>query len=144
VPEFKRGRGRKIPLHDSVIVAIQAELTGRTRTSPFLLASGTGAKLQRRQPQLMATLIFDRLLGPHHCLSYHSLRHTFAMRLYAETKDLFLVQRYLGHRSVKNTEVYARSLASIPDSCMVKIAMGGGPLAVTPGRLPGTQLKLFS
>jgi integrase/recombinase XerC len=41
-------------------------------------------------------------------LSVHSLRHTFATRLYEKTGDLYLVQRALGHRHITTTEIYAR------------------------------------
>ena len=41
-------------------------------------------------------------------VSIHSLRHTFAGRLYKKTGDLHLVQRALGHRQTTTTEVYAR------------------------------------
>jgi integrase len=37
----------------------------------------------------------------------HSLRHTFAIRLFRKTKDLRLVQMALGHRNITNTMVYA-------------------------------------
>jgi integrase len=37
----------------------------------------------------------------------HSLRHTFAIRLYKRTRDLRLVQVALGHRNIANTMVYA-------------------------------------
>jgi integrase len=37
----------------------------------------------------------------------HSLRHTFAIRLYKKTKDLRLVQVALGHRNITNTMIYA-------------------------------------
>lgn len=37
----------------------------------------------------------------------HSLRHTFAIRLFKKTKDLRLVQLALGHRNITNTMVYA-------------------------------------
>lgn len=37
---------------------------------------------------------------------FHSLRHTFAVRLYLETKDIHLVKAALGHRSIDNTMVY--------------------------------------
>ena len=40
--------------------------------------------------------------------SIHSLRHTFATRLYRKTGGLYLVQRALGHRQITTTEVYAR------------------------------------
>lgn len=38
---------------------------------------------------------------------FHSLRHTFAIRLFKKTKDLRLVQVALGHRNITNTMVYA-------------------------------------
>lgn len=37
----------------------------------------------------------------------HSLRHTFAIRLYKKTKDIRLVQVALGHRNITNTMIYA-------------------------------------
>jgi integrase len=38
---------------------------------------------------------------------FHSLRHTFAIRLYKKTKDIRLLQVALGHRNVTNTMIYA-------------------------------------
>ncbi len=38
----------------------------------------------------------------------HGLRHAFASRLYEKTRDVFLVQQALNHRSVTSTLVYAR------------------------------------
>lgn len=38
---------------------------------------------------------------------FHSLRHTFAIRLYERTKDLRLVKVALGHRNIVNTMIYA-------------------------------------
>ncbi len=43
---------------------------------------------------------------------FHSLRHTFAIRLYKKTKDIRLVQLALGHRNIMNTMVYADYLYS--------------------------------
>lgn len=37
----------------------------------------------------------------------HSLRHTFAIRLFKKTKDLRLIQVALGHRNITNTMIYA-------------------------------------
>lgn len=36
----------------------------------------------------------------------HSLRHTFALRLYQHTRDLNLVKAALGHKSIINTMIY--------------------------------------
>lgn len=38
---------------------------------------------------------------------FHSLRHTFAIRLYRKTKDIRLLQVALGHRNITNTMIYA-------------------------------------
>ena len=38
---------------------------------------------------------------------FHSLRHTFAIRLYKKTKDVRLVQVALGHCNITNTMIYA-------------------------------------
>lgn len=39
--------------------------------------------------------------------NFHSLRHTFAIKLYGKSKDLRLVQRALGHKSINTTLRYA-------------------------------------
>lgn len=36
----------------------------------------------------------------------HSLRHSFAVRLYRQTKDIKLVQYALGHQNIRNTMIY--------------------------------------
>ena len=38
----------------------------------------------------------------------HCLRHTFAVRRYLLTRDIYLVKQEMGHASVKTTEVYAQ------------------------------------
>ena len=38
----------------------------------------------------------------------HCLRHTFAIIVYRETKDIQLVQQALGHRSIVNTMIYSQ------------------------------------
>lgn len=45
--------------------------------------------------------------------SFHSLRHTFALNVYAKTRDLRLVQVALGHTNVQNTMIYADYYYSI-------------------------------
>lgn len=39
---------------------------------------------------------------------FHSLRHTFAVREYLRTRDIYHVARALGHASVTTTEIYAK------------------------------------
>ena len=72
-----------------------------------LFRTTAGRRLGARQIQLRFTRWF-REAGIERPVSIHSLRHTFATRLYEKTGDLHLVQRALGHRQITTTEVYAR------------------------------------
>lgn len=61
---------------------------------------------------LLFPITYNRLLQIWHLYrpinkKFHSLRHTFAIRLYKKTKDIRLVQVALGHRNITNTMVYA-------------------------------------
>ncbi len=38
----------------------------------------------------------------------HCLRHTFAVRRYLQTRDIYSVKQELGHSSVVTTEIYAK------------------------------------
>lgn len=38
----------------------------------------------------------------------HCLRHSFAIRMWVELGDIFLVKRLLGHSTVKTTEIYTK------------------------------------
>ncbi len=64
-------------------------------------------RLSARQIQLRFARWFrEARIG--RSVSLHSLRHTFATKLYEKTGDLHLVQRALGHRQITTTEIYAR------------------------------------
>ena len=141
VATSKGGKPRQLLLHQSLVDAIQLELASRLVRSPLILANCRGQMVRARQLQTFADAIFCQLLGASHYLTFHSLRHTFAMRLYAETRDLFLVQKMLGHRSIKTTEIYARSLQQVPESCLVRV----GDAIIRPAEevWPGQQLRLF-
>jgi len=39
---------------------------------------------------------------------FHCLRHTFAVRRYLQTRDIYQVAKQLGHSSVATTEIYMR------------------------------------
>jgi site-specific recombinase XerD len=81
--------------------------TGQPRAAISVNATKSGRRLGARQIQLN----FARWLvqaGITRPFSIHSLRHTFATRLYRRTGDLYLVQRALGHRQITTTEVYAK------------------------------------
>jgi len=82
-------------------------VAAEANTSPAspLFRSVHGRRLGARQIQLNFAK-WCREVGI--TASVHSLRHTFATRLYHKTGDLHLVQRALGHRQITTTEIYAR------------------------------------
>jgi integrase/ribosomal protein S27AE len=59
-------------------------------------------------------------------ISFHTLRHWKATTLYHQTKDIYYVKEFLGHKSIKNTEIYItieRTLfAPSNDEFTVKVA----------------------
>jgi integrase/recombinase XerC len=72
-----------------------------------LFRSRNGGKLGPRQVQLRLKHWLE-VAGITKPLSVHSLRRTFAARLYSKTGDLHLVQRALGHRHITTTEIYVK------------------------------------
>ena len=40
--------------------------------------------------------------------TFHMLRHTFAVRKYLQTRDIYQVCKELGHTSIKTTEIYTQ------------------------------------
>lgn len=135
VRTLKRGRVREVSLHASLVTAL-LEWRAAARHS-WLLFTRPGNQVHCSQFERAARRLIHQVLGEP--LKFHALRHTFAMRLYAETADLFLVKQLLGHHSVKSTEVYAASLARVPDACLVRLR----PDALGQAGAP-QQLKLFS
>ena len=49
-------------------------------------------------------------------ISFHTLRHWKATMLYHETGDIHYVQRFLGHKSIVNTEIYINIANTIFES----------------------------
>ncbi len=80
---------------------------GKCGPNTPLFRGQSGQRLGQRQIQLRFARWFAEA-GIDRPVSLHSLRHTFATRLYEKTGDLYLVQRALGHRQITTTEVYAR------------------------------------
>jgi len=77
----------------------------------FLLVSKKGELTKRALQKAFKRCAKKASLAAHY--SIHSLRHTYACFLYkASNHNLKLVQRQLGHSSIKTTEVYANLMDS--------------------------------
>jgi len=79
---------------------------GKCGADTPLFRGQSGKRLGTRQIQLRFAKWFLEA-GIDRPVSLHSLRHTFATRLYEKTGDLHLVQKALGHRQITTTEIYA-------------------------------------
>lgn len=123
VRTLKSGRDRSVELDESLIEALDAwqrsAINWRAGDDRPMLPNRRGGRVRRDQFEAFVRDLTREVIGQ--AMKFHALRHTFAMRLYAATRDLFLVQQSLGHRSVKSTEVYARSLANVPRECLVRL-----------------------
>lgn len=109
IRKAKGGQPQVKFLNTAVRGLLRAYLAVRKRqgvdTCPALFLSQRGTRLSPRQVEnrLQAWLEDAGIDKP---ITPHSLRHTFATRLYQRSGDLLVVQRALGHRQLATTEIY--------------------------------------
>ena len=100
----------------------------KTRT---LFPSRNGRRKKRFRPTAMSRRMAHNVLkaafeaaGLNGHLATHSLRKSFAQRLYEQTGDIFAVQEMLGHKKVTTTQKYLGvNYASVREA-LEKIAIG--------------------
>ena len=73
-----------------------------------LFQNAKGQRLSQRQVQRRFHMWSEKA-GLPPSISVHCTRHTFATRLYRQSRDIFLVKQALRHRSIAATLVYARA-----------------------------------
>ncbi|MEI7832020.1 MAG: tyrosine-type recombinase/integrase [bacterium] len=91
-----------------------------TESCSALFISQRGTRLSPRQiayrlEHWLREASIDKPLTP------HSLRHTFATRLYARTNDLLVVQRALGHRQIATTEIYTHLVDGVLEEALERL-----------------------
>lgn len=114
----KGGETRSLPISQEFwdcLVALQETETRWIAHSEYIIRTRSG-KINTRHIRTICHRLGREILG--HPIKSHSLRHTFAVRLYNATKDILLVRKALGHRSLASTLVYADSLQQIPEECL--------------------------
>ena len=92
---------------------------GRRTDGPLFMAHGR--RLSTRQIQRIVTARVQEA-GITKPITAHSLRHSFATRLYNQTGDIRLVQQALRHAHVTTTEVYAQIEPARWRSAIAKVA----------------------
>lgn len=104
LPGTKTGPTRMVPL----TAECRAMLLNRKRnsTSGTVFSASDDSWLAYRSIQAIYDRAFKRLNLPHR--GTHIARHTFAVRFLDQTKDIYALQKLLGHTDLKVTQVYAK------------------------------------
>jgi len=109
----KRGSPRRIPVAVELLRAVlglrETIREGLPVDHLFLDRKGNVCDYQsvRRFVEMATKRVFGRRF------SFHCFRHTAAVEVYRRTGDVLAVQRFLGHRSLKWTEAYLRTLTVV-------------------------------
>ena len=90
------------------LVSWHREKYGNTASTRPLFPSRNGQGLQPMSRRTAHNVLKDAFVsaGLNGHLATHSLRKSFAQRLYDRTGDIFAVQEMLGHKSVATTQKY--------------------------------------
>jgi len=106
----RNGKGNKdrvVKFGSDVKRHLKEYLASRPSNSPYVFPSSRQDRMSRSAIQKMVKKWMQEAGLPGH-YSVHSLRHTYATRLYkASGHNPRLVQKQLGHASVQTTQVYA-------------------------------------
>lgn len=102
----KGGDPDRVMLSPTLATILAAHIARCVDQRGPLFTAGT-RRLSTRQVQRIVTRRI-RETGIDKALTAHSLRHSFATRLYNETGDIRLVQQALRHTHVTTTEIYAQ------------------------------------
>lgn len=90
---IKGSNDREIPLENKLFLSLQSYMQSTDGLRVFEIT----------YPRLVQIWLNYRPVQK----SFHTLRHTFAIRLYKKTRDIRLLQFALGHRNIANTMIYA-------------------------------------
>jgi site-specific recombinase XerC len=101
----KGNRPARVLVPREVVELLRGYLAGRTSGPLFPGRRGERITTRHVARRLKAWL---QRAGIEGAASPHSLRHSFARRVYEKTGDLLVTQAALGHASIASTTVYAR------------------------------------
>ncbi len=117
----KGGKDRLVQISPALKTLILDYLNYRKSNSPYLFASERGNQITPSGIQQLFKR-WAKKAGLPVRYSIHSLRHTYATRLYrASGYNLRLVQKQLGHSSVATTQVYADVLDEDMDEALTNL-----------------------
>ena len=121
VQNGKGGKKRVVRIGSKLKAHLKRYLKLGLNKGEFVFSSSRGENLTR-SALLMIVKNYMKLAGLPAHFHFHSLRHTYATRLYkSSNNNLRLVQRQLGHVSVATTQVYADIMDEDVDKALEKL-----------------------
>jgi len=109
VKRLKGSRSTEHPVSGSTLRAVRAYLRSRTDALPWLFVTERGAPFTRQGLHYLVGAIAGR--AGLHAIHPHMLRHGCGYALANRGRDTRLIQDYLGHVDIRNTEIYTRTAA---------------------------------
>jgi site-specific recombinase XerD len=88
------------------MMAVHGEGRASSSSSPF--STFTADQVRKHFASLVGKLHADGKLLERY--SVHDLRHAFVVRIYEATRDVYQVEKALGHANLSVTETYLRSI----------------------------------
>ena len=103
---LKNGYSGVKPLRQDDRKLLKSYLRVRTARGDALFTTREGPITKRRAEQLFKKYLTKASLDPRYVV--HSLRHSIAVHILDAGADIAYVQDHLGHRNIRNTQVYAK------------------------------------
>jgi integrase/recombinase XerD len=106
IPRLKNGYTGVKPLRQDARKLLKSYLRVRTQHGDALFTSRQEALTKRRIEQLFKQYLANAGIDNRYVV--HSLRHSIAIHILDAGEDIAYVQDHLGHRNIRNTQVYAK------------------------------------
>ena len=109
----KDGRGGNIPLSDAALDILIRRSAGRTGLIfPGQYGGSRMRRLSHNTRALADKLGLNDGPDPRHHVVFHTFRHTFASWLAMEGVDIYMIMKLMRHKSISQTQRYAKLLPS--------------------------------
>jgi len=105
IRQSKGKKDRIVNLPKSLSVRLNHYIQSRFDTNPFVFDSNRGGRLTTKSIQSIVKKAALKA-GINKNVHVHTLRHSYATHLLEQGTDLRIIQRLLGHSSIRTTEIY--------------------------------------